>query len=125
MSDAKQENITIQGFRGGANTDIIDILQIQVTNDDGSPANINGVTASTFKAKKSYAATDTIISITETNGIEFDENNGLITMRINVGHLSGVNLSREVQDFVYDWDWTIEGRRDRFMYGTLTIRGDV
>lgn len=124
-NDVLQQDLFVQGFRSGANTDVVASFTIQITTEDGSPADISEATASSFKAKKAYGAPDTIIALTEEDGIEFDANTSLIVLNMTVGHLSNVNLSRETQDFVYDWDWTIDSRRHRLMFGTLTVRGDV
>lgn len=125
MAQALVQNLFVEGFRGGANTDIVGTFQIQVVNEGGDPADISDATGSSFTAKKSYAATDTIININANNGIVIDANTSTLTLAMTVAHLSGVNLSRESQDFVYDWDFTIDGRRHRFMRGVLTVGGDV
>lgn len=125
MAQAVTKNLFVEGFRDGESADVVATYQIQVVNEDGTPADISGAESSTFKAKKSYSAEEVLIDIDDLSGIVIDANNSVLTLSMTVDHLSGVNLSRESQDFVYDWDFVIDGRRHRFLRGTLTIGGDV
>lgn len=125
MAQAVLKNLFVEGFRGGDGDDVVATYQIQIVNEDGSPADISQAESSTFKAKRSYSTDDIIINIDESTGIDIDANNSLLTLSMTVDHLSNVNLSRESTTLVYDWDFTIEGRRHRFLRGDLTIGGDV
>lgn len=52
MAQALVQNLFVEGFRGGANTDIVGTFQIQVVNEGGDPADISEATGSSFTAKK-------------------------------------------------------------------------
>lgn len=125
MAQAEQEDIFIEGFRGGANTDIVYELQLSLRNPDASPLDVDGLTASTFTAKKAYGSASALVSANTTNGIALDANNSIIALQLTVGHLSGVALNRETTDLLFDWDIVLDGRKIRLLKGNLTIGGDV
>lgn len=120
------QNLSIQGFTGEANTDVVATFRLRVTEDDGTtPFDLTDATSS-FKAKKSFSDTSALISVSTADGITIDTDTATMTLRLTVEHLAAVALNRESVELVYDWDFRNEdGELFRPIRGTLTIGGDI
>ena len=99
---------------------------IKLSNQDGSPINLTGYTA-TFHARKSYDSQ--VIEIkctTEDKTLMLTPDSGKMNIYIDPEISNAIFFKGESVDYVYDLDVTSPiGKVTRIMQGTLTITKNV